>query len=72
MPQLCFKNMIIQKLKKGENINSALKKFKVKVGKSRMLKELRERQQFTKPSILKRKQKQKAIYIQKIRTEEQK
>ena len=51
MPQLCFKNMIIQKLKKGENINSALKKFKVKVGKSRMLKELRERQQFTKPSI---------------------
>ena len=37
-----------------------------------MLKELRERQQFTKPSILKRKQKQKAIYIQKIRTEEQK
>jgi len=64
--------MIIQKLKKGENINSALKKFKVKVGKSRMLKELRERQQFTKPSILKRKQKQKAIYIQKIRTEEQK
>ena len=54
--------MLIVKLKKGENINSALKRFKRKFRDTRVVQEIRKRQEFVKPSELKRKQKQKAIY----------
>ena len=64
--------MLIVKLKKGEDINRALKRFKQKFRKSQTLKELRSRTEFVKPSIKRRKQIQKAKYIQRIRTEEQK
>ena len=43
------------------NINRALKQFKKKFRDTQVLKELRERQQYTKPSLQKRKQKNKAI-----------
>ncbi|MFU8843495.1 MAG: small ribosomal subunit protein bS21, partial [Bacteroidales bacterium] len=39
--------------------------------KTGVVKELRERQKFTKPSIIKRQQKLKAIYIQQLRQEEE-
>ena len=42
--------MLIVKLKKGENINSALKRFKRKFKDTGVVKELRKRQQFDKPS----------------------
>ena len=53
--------MLIVKLKKGENINSALKRFKRKFKDAGVVKELRKRQQFDKPSRVKREAKLKAI-----------
>ncbi len=61
--------MIIVPIKEGENIDRALKKLKRKFEKTGILKELRERQKFTKPSVIKREQKIKARYIQKLRDE---
>ncbi len=61
--------MIIVPLKEGENIDRALKKLKRKFEKTGVVKELRERQKYTKPSVKKREQKLKAIYVQSIRTE---
>ena len=46
--------MIIVPVKDGENIERALKKFKRKFEKTGVVKELRSRQQFDKPSVLKR------------------
>lgn len=63
--------MIIVPVKEGESIDRALKKFKRKFEKTGVVKELRERQKFTKPSIKKRSQVLKAIYIQQIRTQEE-
>ena len=56
--------MIIVPIKEGDNIDKALKKFKRKFEKTGVIKELRERQKFTKPSIKKRGVVQKAIYMQ--------
>ncbi|MCF8299002.1 MAG: 30S ribosomal protein S21 [Saprospiraceae bacterium] len=61
--------MIIVPLKEGENIDRALKKLKRKFEKTGVVKELRERQKFTKPSVKKREQKLKAIYVQGLREE---
>jgi small subunit ribosomal protein S21 len=63
--------MIIVPVKEGESIDRALKKLKRKFEKTGVVKELRERQKFTKPSIKKRDGVQKAIFIQKIVQEEQ-
>ncbi len=59
--------MIIVPVKEGESIDKALKKYKRKFEKTGVVKELRERQQFTKPSVVKRHQRLKAIYIQHLR-----
>mgnify|MGYP003137775182 CR=1 FL=1 len=48
------------------NIQKALSKFKRKVKDSDHLYELKDRKQYTKPSVKKRKQKQLAIHNQKI------
>lgn len=58
--------MIIIPVKEGESIDKALKKYKRKFEKTGTVKELRERQKFTKPSIKQREKKLKAIYIQQI------
>ncbi|MCK9617870.1 MAG: 30S ribosomal protein S21 [Lentimicrobiaceae bacterium] len=58
--------MIIVPVKEGESIDRALKKLKRKFEKTGVVKELRERQKFTKPSIKRREQVLKAIYIQKL------
>jgi len=63
--------MIIVPVKEGESIDRALKKLKRKFEKTGVVKELRERQKFTKPSIKKRMEINRAIYIQKIQQEEQ-
>ena len=62
--------MIIVPVKDGENIERALKKFKRKFEKTGVIKELRSRQQFDKPSVLKRLKMEHAIYVQKLRQEE--
>ena len=63
--------MIVIPIKEGENIERALKKFKRKFEKTGVVKELRSRQAFEKPSITKRQQKLKAIYIQQLQQEEE-
>lgn len=65
------KSMIIVPVKDGENIERALKKFKRKFEKTGVIKELRSRQQFNKPSVLKRLKMEKAIYVQKLRNQEE-
>ena len=62
--------MIVVPIKEGENIEKALKKFKRKFEKTGVVKELRNRQAFIKPSVEKRKQKTKAIYVQKLQQAE--
>ena len=63
--------MIIVPVKDGENIERALKKFKRKFEKTGVVKELRARQQFDKPSVLKRLKMENAIYVQKLRQNEE-
>jgi small subunit ribosomal protein S21 len=58
--------MIIVPIKEGENIERALKKFKRKFEKTGVVKELRRRQAFSKPSVEKRQQKIHAVYVQKL------
>jgi len=63
--------MIVIPVKEGENIERALKKFKRKFERTGVVKELRSRQAFIKPSVQKRQQKLKAIYVQKLQQEEE-
>lgn len=63
--------MLIIPIKEGENIERALKKFKRKFEKTGVVKELRERQQFTKPSVKRRTEIKKAAYIQGLRKAEE-
>ena len=63
--------MIIVPVKDGENIERALKKCKRKFEKTGVVKELRARQQYDKPSVLKRLKMEHAIYVQKLRTMEE-
>ena len=52
--------MLIVKVQKG-NINRALKQFKKKFRDTKVIKELRERQYHTKPSLKRRREKDEAI-----------
>ncbi|MGP1446915.1 MAG: 30S ribosomal protein S21 [Candidatus Limimorpha sp.] len=63
--------MIIIPVKEGESIDRALKRYKRKYEKTGVMKELRERQKFTKPSVLKRAAHMKAVYVQKLRQAEE-
>ena len=62
--------MIIVPVKEGENIERALKKFKRKFERTGVIKELRARQQFNKPSVLKRLAKEHADYVRKLHLQE--
>ena len=63
--------MIIVPLKEGENIERALKKFKRKFEKTGVIKELRDRQAITKPSIRNRMARMKAVYRQSLQQAEE-
>ncbi len=63
--------MIIVEVGKGKNLDSALKEFKSKVAKTKLIKELRNRQHFTKKSVKKREIKLKATYVQGLNKEEE-
>ncbi len=63
--------MIIVQVKEGDNIEKALKKFKRKFEKTGIVKELRSRQAFEKPSVPNRKKMMKAVYVQKLRLVEE-
>ena len=59
--------MIIIDLKKEKNLETALKTLKLKVQKTKLLQELRDRKEFVKPSVQKRNSKQNAVYTQKLK-----
>ena len=63
--------MIVVPLKEGESIERALKKFKRKFEKTGVVKELRRREAFTKPSVEKRKERIRAIYVQQLQQAEE-
>lgn len=60
--------MLKVKVSKG-NITRALKEYKSKVIKTRQMREVNERKEFEKPSVKNRKIKEKGIYKQKKRRE---
>ncbi len=64
--------MIIIPIKEGEHIDRALKKFKRKFEKTGIMKELRARKAFQKPSIRRREEILNAVYIQKLHRQEEK
>lgn len=59
--------MLIIPIKDGENIDRALKRYKRKFDKTGTVRQLRARQQFTKPSVTRRAVIQKAQYIQSLK-----
>lgn len=62
--------MIIVNVKENESIDKALKRFKKKFEKTGVLKELRARTFFEKPSISRRHEKIRAAYRQKMYADE--
>lgn len=62
--------MIIINVKENESIDKALKRFKKKFERTGVLRELRSRSYFEKPSITRRAEKIKAAYRQKMQNAE--
>ncbi len=63
--------MLIIPVKDGESIDRALKKYKRKFDRTGVVRQLRSRQQFTKPSVTKRQQKSRAAYKQRMQSLEE-
>ena len=59
------RDMLIIPVKEGENIERAIKKYKKKFEKTKVMRELRDRKEFTKPSVLRRQEKIRASYKQR-------
>ena len=62
--------MLRIEIKEGENIDRALKRYKRKHRNVKVMQNLRDKQYFTKPSVRRRKEVQKAEYIQSLRDAE--
>ncbi len=65
-----LRTMLIIPVKEGENIDRALKRFKRKFDRTGGMRQLRARKNFSKPSVVRRAQIQKARYIQGLRDAE--
>lgn len=63
--------MLKVEVNSGENIERALKRYKNKFNKTGVRRELQNRKEFTKPSVEKRAQLQKAEYVQHLKDAEQ-
>lgn len=61
--------MLVIDARESESIDRALKKFKKKFEKAGLLRELRERQTFTKKSVKRRSQILRAAYTQQLKRE---
>lgn len=70
-PQKIRANMLIIPVKDGESIDKALKKYKRKFDRTGVVRELRSRQQFTKPSVIERQQRLRAAYKQQLLSKEE-
>ena len=62
--------MLIIPVKEGENIEIAIKKYKKKYEKTKVMRELRDRREFTKPSVTNRQANIKAAYKQRMQSAE--
>lgn len=62
--------MIKIPVKEGESIERALKRLKRKIDRTGVIKDVRMRKQFNKPSVLQRQQLIKAIYVEQLKREE--
>lgn len=62
--------MLIIPVKEGENIERAIKKYKKKYEKTKVMRELRDRREFTKPSVINRQGNIKAAYKQRMQSAE--
>lgn len=62
--------MLIIPVKDGESIDRALKRYKRKYDRTKVVRQLRSKQQFTKPSVLRRQEVLRATYKQKMRSQE--
>ena len=63
--------MIIVNVKENESIDKALKRFKKKFEKTGVLKELRSRTSYEKPSVTRRNEIIRAVYREQQRNKEQ-
>ena len=63
--------MIVINVKDNESIDRALKRFKKKFERTGVLREVRSRAYFEKPSIARRTEKIKAAYRQKMQSQEE-
>ena len=61
--------MIVVDVKDSDSLDKALKKFKKKIERTKVIQSLRERKFFTKPSVVKRTQNLKAKHRQKMQGE---
>jgi len=61
--------MLIIDVKDNESIDRALKRYKRKYRDSQVMKELRRRQEFVKPSITRRAEVLKAVYMEEKKRE---
>lgn len=64
--------MLIIQVKEGENIDRALKRYKQKTRRTKLINNLRDQKQFIKKSVKNRMKKGKAIYVQNLRNKEDK
>ena len=62
--------MLIIPVKEGENIERAIKRYKKKFEKTKVMRELRGRKEFTKPSVSKRQERIRASYKQRMQSME--
>ncbi|NPA68349.1 MAG: 30S ribosomal protein S21 [Chlorobi bacterium] len=61
--------MIKIPVKEGESIERALKRLKRKTDSTGIIKEVRRRKEFVKPSVLRRQQLIKARYVEQLKRE---
>lgn len=57
--------MLIVQVKEGENIERALKRYKKKYNSTKVVRNLRIKKEYIKPTVARRKMKLKAAYILK-------
>ncbi|MFT5581583.1 MAG: small subunit ribosomal protein S21 [Lentimonas sp.] len=60
--------MLVIPVKEGENIERALKRYKKKYDKTGVMRELRRRKEFTKPSVSGRQERIKAAYKERMQS----
>jgi small subunit ribosomal protein S21 len=59
--------MIVIQVKEHEPIERAIKRFKKRVDQVKILKELKNRRYYTKPSLKRKEEKLKARYVQRMK-----